>query len=232
MTGEGPKPRQLPFELGHEPALSRDHLVVSPANAAAVALVDRWPNWASPVAILAGPTGAGKSHLASIWRAIADAEPVAPAHIGTARRDPARPVLVDAIEPGRFDQTALFHLINEVRQQGTFLLITSRRFPAAWGVTLPDLASRLRAATLVEIGEPDDLLLSGVITKLFADRQVEVDSHVVRYLIARIERSLSTAGKVVERLDRAALERKAPITRALAAEIVGALDAGQGELDV
>lgn len=232
MAGGGDAPRQLPLELGHEPALSRDHLVVSPANAAAVALIDRWPDWSSPVAILAGPTGAGKTHLASIWRARAGAETLDPARIGAAGRAPGRPVLIDALEPGGFDQTALFHLINAVRQEGAFLLMTSRRFPSAWGVTLPDLTSRLRAATLVEIGEPDDLLLAGVITKLFADRQVEVESHVVRYLIARIERSLSTAGRVVERLDRAALERKAPITRALAAEIVGALDAGQGELDL
>ena len=63
----------------------------------------------------------------------------------------------------------------------------------AWGVALPDLASRLKAAATVEIGEPDDLLLAGVIAKLFADRQVEVEPHVVHFLVRRMERSLSTA---------------------------------------
>jgi hypothetical protein len=38
--------------------------------------------------------------------------------------------------------------------------------------------------------------------------------------------------RVVERLDRIALERKTPITRALAAEIVSAMDEGQGEFEV
>ncbi len=91
---------------------------------------------------------------------------------------------------------------------------------------------RLKAAATVEIHEPDDMLLAGVITKLFADRQVEVEPHVVQYLVRRIERSLATAMRVVERLDRAALEQKSRITRALAAEAVSAMDEGQGELDL
>ncbi|TIP96057.1 MAG: hypothetical protein E5X61_41955, partial [Mesorhizobium sp.] len=70
------------------------------------------------------------------------------------------------------------------------------------------------------------------ITKLFADRQVEVEPHVVQYLVRRIERSLATAMRVVERLDRTALERKTPITRALSAETVSAMDEGQGEFEI
>ena len=54
----------------------------------------------------------------------------------------------------------------------------------------------------------------------------------MQYLVRRIERSLATAMRVVERLDRTALERKMPITRALAAEIVSAMDEGQGELEI
>jgi chromosomal replication initiation ATPase DnaA len=99
-------------------------------------------------------------------------------------------------------------------------------------VRLPDLASRLKVAATVEIQEPDDLLLAGVIAKLFADRQVEVEPHVVQYLVRRIERSLATAIAVVDRLDKIALEQQTRITRALAGEVVNAMDEGQGELDV
>jgi chromosomal replication initiation ATPase DnaA len=55
---------------------------------------------------------------------------------------------------------------------------------------------------------------------------------VVQYVVRRIERSLATAIRVVEKLDAAALEQKTRITRALAAEVVGAMDEGQGELDL
>ena len=229
-----PDPRQLPLDLSHQVGRSRDDLVVSAANADAAALVDRWPDWLSPVVVLAGPPGAGKTHLAEIWRAQAGAESFPAGRLGADAVAAAslRPVLVEDADAGRLDENGLFHLINAVRAAGTGLLLTARRFPAAWGVKLPDLASRLKAAATVEIHEPDDLLLAGVITKLFADRQVEVEPHVVQFLVRRIERSLATAIRVVERLDRAALEQKSRITRTLAAQTLSALDEGQGALDL
>jgi chromosomal replication initiation ATPase DnaA len=226
-------PRQLPLDLGHRTAQSRDDLVVSPANAAAVALIERWPNWPSPVVVVAGPAGSGKSHLASIWRDRSGAAVMQGGAIGAwpPEGGEARSVLIDDADAAALDERGLFHLINAVGAAGQNLLLTSRRFPGAWGVKLPDLASRLKAATTVEIHEPDDTLLAGAMTKLFADRQVEVDQNVVQFLVRRIERSLSTAMRVVERLDAIALERKAPITRALAAETLSAFDEGQSELD-
>jgi hypothetical protein len=47
-----------------------------------------------------------------------------------------------------------------------------------------------------------------------------------------MERSLSTANRIVERLDREALEKKSRITRALAASVVTALDEGQAAFDL
>jgi chromosomal replication initiation ATPase DnaA len=223
------RPRQLPLDLAHSEGRSRDDLVVGRSNAQAVALVDRWPDWPSPVAILAGPAGSGKSHLAHVWREASNAVALEPGRLGQEAVDAAGqgPVLIDDVDAGALDETGLFHLINAVRQGGTSLLMTSRRFPAAWGVTLPDLASRLKAAATVEIHEPDDILLAAVTTKLFADRQIEVEPHVVQFLVRRIERSLSSAIEVVTRIDRAALERKTRITRALAAQVVEAMEEGR-----
>jgi chromosomal replication initiation ATPase DnaA len=227
------KPRQLPLDLGHGTAYSRDDLVVTPANAEAVALIDRWPDWPAPVVVLAGPAGAGKTHLATIWREASDAMAASPSTLGDAAAAlNGRSVLIDDVDAASIDEQGLFHLINVTRAAGARLLLTARRFPAAWGVRLPDLASRLKAAATVEIHEPDDMLLAGVMTKLFADRQVEVEPHVVQYLVRRIERSLATAMRVVEKLDRAAMEQKTRITRGLAAEVVSAMDEGQRELNL
>lgn len=227
------KPRQLPLDLGHSSGHSRDELVVSDANRQAVALIDRWPDWPAPVVVLAGPAGAGKSHIASIWAEMSAASTLCAASIEAAMPDLdlSRPVLVDDADID-LDEQGLFHLINAARGASSQLLLTSRRFPSAWGVSLPDLASRLKAAATVEILEPDDHLLAAVTTKLFADRQIEVEPHVVQFLVRRIERSLSTAIRVVDRLDRAALEQKTRITRALAADTINALDRGQVELDI
>jgi chromosomal replication initiation ATPase DnaA len=214
------RPRQLPLDLGHVAGLSRDDLVISATNRDAVALIERWPDWPSPVVLLAGPPGSGKSHLAAIWREHAGAAVTPAASIEAVLDDGSTPAaLVEDADSAQLDQTGLFHLINSVRSGGGHLLLTARSFPVAWRVTLPDLVSRLKAATVVEIHEPDDLLLAGVITKLFADRQVEVEPNVVQFLVRRIERSLSAAIDVVERLDTVAMERKSRITRALAGEV-------------
>lgn len=231
MPTSGDGPRQLPLDLGHAPRYSRDDLIASPANRAAIALLDGWPDWPTPVTVLAGPTGSGKTHIASIWRERSGADVLTASDLEPHAGDAAsRAVLVDDVDAGRIDEPGMFHLINSIQQSGGHLLLCSRRFPAAWGVKLPDLASRLKAASIVEIGEPDDLLLTGVIAKLFADRQVEIEPHVVQFIVRRIERSLSVAIDIVERLDRAALAAKAPVTRVLAGEVIGNLDRSDGQI--
>ncbi len=215
---------QLPLVFRHDPATGREDLLVSDRLSAAIAIVDYWPDWPSPVVIIAGPVGSGKSHLASIWREKTGAEAIHP-NAGSNAADIAatKPVLFEDVDRQGFDDTELFHVINSVRQNGTALLMTSRLWPMSWPVTLPDLRSRLKAATVVEIGEPDDELLTQVLFKLFADRQLLVDERLVAYIVNRMERSLEMAQIVVERLDRLALSRGTRLTRALAAEVLDEL---------
>lgn len=214
-------PKQLPLDLSHAPGLSRDDLIVGGANREAVDLIGRWPDWPSPIALLVGPAGSGKTHIASIWQAESGAVALDPARLeGDLMRGQIRPILVDGAGDGHIDEQGLFHLINAIRSAGSFMLMTSRRRPSSWSVRLPDLISRLKAATTIDIAAPDDQLLAAVIMKLFADRQVVVEPQVVSFLTSRMERSLSAASSLVDRLDRAALERKGRITRALAAEIL------------
>jgi chromosomal replication initiation ATPase DnaA len=215
---------QLPLVFGHDPATGREDLLVSDRLSAAIAIVDHWPDWPSPVVIIAGPVGSGKSHLASIWQERAGAETIHPV-AGSNAADVAAlgPVLFEDADRQGFDDTALFHVINSVRQNGTALLMTSRLWPMSWSVALPDLRSRLKAATVVEIGEPDDELLTQVLFKLFADRQLLVDERLVAYIVNRMERSLEAAQTIVERLDHMALGRGTRLTRALAAEVLDEL---------
>jgi chromosomal replication initiation ATPase DnaA len=221
--------RQLPLDLQQRPRLSREDFIKGRANETALKLIDSWPNWNAPVAIIWGPEGAGKSHLANIWLQHAGASQL----LVTSSLGPvSAPLLVEGADKGAIDETALFHLLNQAKQAGTTVLLTARKPPAGWGVNLADLNSRLAAATTVEIEAPDDALLSAVLAKQFADRQLAVEANVISYLVSRMERSLAAAGSVVEELDRLSLEKQVRISRALAALVVRDTDPSQTELDI
>lgn len=217
--------RQLTFDLGKTDAQTRADFFVSASNAAALAALDAWVDWPQGKMVLVGPAGAGKSHLARIWsaatgaarvegEALALADLPALARTGVVVVDDA-----DRVAGLAESERALFHLHNLLAGSGR-LLLTAEGAPAAWGIALPDLASRLEAAGVARIGLADDALLSAVLVKLFADRQISVTPALIRYLTTRIGRSVAAARRLVEQLDHAALAAGRPVTRALAAELL------------
>lgn len=220
--------RQLPLSLPHSAAMTRSDFIVGRANQSAVALIDRFPDWPNPVALLVGPVGSGKTHLGQIWKATTGAVEIAARDLATTGLDElvgTRPVLVEDLHEEGVVQTALFHLLNLVRERRVSALLTSQQPLAALRFDLPDLASRLRATVPVELQEPEDEMLARVIYKLFADRQLAVDPAVIDFLSHRMERSLGAANRLVELLDREALAAGRPITRQLAATVLSR-DAG------
>lgn len=223
MADRDGRPRQLPLELPALPALRREDFLAAPGNAAALALVDAFPDWPARVVCLVGPEGAGKSHLSAIFAERAGA-PVILARTLTREGVPAAlttgALVLEDLEPGTFDEAALFHLLNLAREQQAFLLMTARTPPSGFALATADLASRLRAIPVFEIAPADDALLAAVLVKLFADRQLSVDEATVQYLLLRMQRTVAGAKKVVEALDAAALAAHRPVTRALAAQVL------------
>ena len=217
---------QLPLILPHDAAYGRDDFLIGSSNQAAFALIDAWPNWPSAAALLAGPVGSGKTHLAHVWQAASGAVIMRASELRREQVEELARSGAVALEDAHagFDETALFHLFNAVREAGGSMLVTSRSWPQSWGLRLPDLASRLRAATPVEILEPDDDLLRRVLVKLFADRQIDIDPAVVEFLAVRMERSVAAAQALVDRLDRASLSAGRRITRPLAASVLAEQD--------
>lgn len=221
-------PKQLTFDLPGLEARGREDFFVSPANATAVGMIDLWPNWPSSKLLLIGPEGAGKTHLAHVWAARSGA-PVVQASDLPETDIPAlasAPVAVEDISRIAADsaaQDALFHLHNLTLANGHSLLLTARSEVPHIGLTLPDLASRLSAATAAPLSEPDDALLSAVLMKLFADRQLSPKPDVIPYLTRQMPRSFVAARTLVEEIDTAALAEGRAVTRALAATVLARL---------
>jgi len=217
-------PVQLTLDLPFDEAMTREDFIVSDANRQAFDFIQSWPMWPANVALLVGPAGAGKTHLANIWANAAGAQRHRAKNLAfeviESWLDTGALVLED-VDGSGLDEVALFHLINMVRGGQGYLLMTGERALSGWAVTLPDLASRLRAAVPVSIGAPDDFLMRQVFLKQFADRQLVIDEAVIDYLVQRMERSLNSVREMVARLDREAFSQGRAITKRLAGEVAG-----------
>lgn len=235
-------PEQLTFRLPHRPALGREDFLVAGPNRAAVAWIDAWPGWPQTALAVVGPAGSGKSHLARVWATRTDA--VALDARVLARREPRQLLgtgqhrahhacLIDDadwlfadLDDGEQPELErrLLHLHNVLRERGGHLLLTARTPPGRWPLSLPDLRSRLRAAPVAELQPPDDELLQALLVKQFADRQQQVPPRVVGFLWPRMERSFEAVARLVDALDKAALESKSGLTLQLARRVLAELE--------
>jgi chromosomal replication initiation ATPase DnaA len=214
---------QLTLDLPRRTALGRCDFLVSNSNAAAVAWIDRWPDWLSQALVLHGPPGCGKTHLLHLWSKRSSAVIVAGERLDdeeVARLVAAGRHRVAIDDADRASERALLHLHNSCLECRGSLLITARRPPASWHVTLDDLGSRLRAMLAVGVGLPDDALLAAVLVKQFADRQLRVAPEVVAYLIRRLERSFAAAADITAQLDAGSLRTGSAVTIPLARSLL------------
>lgn len=214
-------PKQLPFDFDHRPALGGADFFVAPSNAEAVAWVERWPDWPGTALAIVGPQGAGKTHLAHVFQALSHAPTITAGILreeGADRVLDRQPALVledvqGFVGPGGAGlEEELLHLYNLATEGDVKLLLTAKTPPARWSIALKDLSSRLNTAQVAEIRGPDDALLTALIVKQFADRQLGVDQEVLTYMLARMDRSFAGVRTLVRATDEAALAQKRAIT--------------------
>lgn len=181
----------LPLGTAATPA----RILLGPSNQAVVDAFARARTWPFATAILTGPSRSGKSLLAryfvdsGIGQAVDDADTLA--------------------------EDALFHRWNRAQREALPLLLVSGRAPGGWRIALPDLASRLSAALLLEIAPPDDNLLAGLAEQHAALRGMALGEAPLAWLLPRLERSHAAVERVIAAADRLSLERRQPVTISL-----------------
>lgn len=210
---------QFVFDLEPLRTFDESDFFIAPCNEQAIRLVSAWPDWPAHGAVIYGPQGSGKTHLARIWRKLSAAKDVKVGDLKlTDLLASTPPFLVEDIDQEAFDERTLFHCVNHARECGSFVLLTARTAPGQWSISLPDLRSRMRSFAAIRIDEPDDELLAAVLVKHFSDRQLRIAPDLIPYLLPRMERSMRAAEELVATLDQLSLAEHRKVTKAFAAK--------------
>ena len=218
--------RQLPLPFAHQPQFSAADFLEAASNEEALAWLapgaHGWPvAWPQHRLALWGPEGCGKTHLLHVWAARTGARLLDGPALPREPEPPDGPVAVDEADAAA--ERPLLHLLNAWAEAGQPVLLAARTPPARWTVALPDLGSRLRAVTAVEIHPPDDELLRVLLARLLAERQFAVAEPVQEWLRLRLPRTPAAMREAAARLDRAAMIAGGRVTRAVAAGVLRAM---------
>lgn len=217
-------PEQLPLPLPVPLRRGRHPFLISASNADAYALVMAPAQWPGPALSLWGPPSTGKTLLANTFVEAHGGTRIDASELDLALAGRLRhgPVTLDHLE-GLRDPVAAFHLFNAMAEGRQPLLLVARCPAGQLDFGLNDLRTRLRALPVAEIGEPDDALLTELLSCLLEDRQIPLAPDILSYLTRRMERSAAAALSLAEGLAVMSLSRKGPITREAAASVLSRL---------
>jgi len=118
-------------------------------------------------------------------------------------------------------QNALFHLVNSVRDQHHSLVLGCHSAPGDLVISLPDLGSRLRSASLVRTDRLDDAGKALVLKERAEGLGIRLSSEVSDFLLSRGSRQLSDLLVMLDELDHASLAQQRRLTIPLVKEILG-----------
>lgn len=224
-------PRQFALPFPHEPDYRRVPFLDDASNAAALTWLGRPEAWPNRRLLLWGETGCGKSHLLARWSDAAQGAIARGPDLDAwpeRSGDPAGAAPVIAIDDADLaPEEQLLHALNAAAEAGSLTLLSARTPPARWAIRLPDVASRLRAITAVEIGRPGDALLRLLLSRLLRERQLVVPQPVQDWLLARLPRTPGAIREATARLDRLALAAGTHVSRATAAAVLAAMASEQ-----
>jgi chromosomal replication initiation ATPase DnaA len=215
---------QLTLPWQWTPVFNEESFFVAPNNQDAYQMVRQNGESLAPGALfLWGEKACGKTHLAHLWAVKTRAlflrkEDLSPLSLLESHPQAAAYVLDDI--QNICDETALFHLLNLVKEHQSQLLITSRVSASCLPFILPDLCSRLRALPSITITLPDEISASAFLYKRFSDMHMKPPKGFVEHILTRAPRTYTDLDHLTRRLWEASLKEKRRPSTSLLKEIL------------
>jgi DnaA family protein len=175
---------------------------------------------------LSGPAGVGKSHLLQATCAMAQSTGAGSAYLPLSQLvalgpetlegwQGARVLALDdlAAVAGRGDwEQGLFRLYREADERGAVLLAADAAPPLLLKFSLPDLASRFAAATLLSLRPLDEPGQYEALRLRARARGLELPQETALYLQRRFRRDLPSLYELLDVIDEAALQAQRRLT--------------------
>ena len=173
-----------------------------------------------------GEPGTGKTHLLEAACRAAQEQGQAPLYVPLAEKAGLTPALledaeqvplvcvddVDAIAGDAKWEAALFALYEHLRAHGGMLVLAARSSPAAVGLKLADLATRLAAGLVYQLQPLSDAEKIAALRLRAQRRGLTMTEEVANYLLTRFPRDMHSLFALLDKLDSATLAAQRRLT--------------------
>jgi DnaA family protein len=175
---------------------------------------------------LAGPSGVGKSHLLQAICAYGREQATEVTYLSLAQLAQFGPGVLDGWQGARIValddmqrvvgdpawDLRLFGLHREIEERNATLVFGASEPPGRLRVSLPDLASRLAAATLITLRPLDETGQREALRLRALGRGLELPEDTALYLQRRFPRDLPTLYELFDQIDDAAFREQRRLT--------------------
>jgi len=190
-----------------------DDFCVGENNIEAFKIIQSWPEWKSKNINIYGPAKSGKTFLIKVLSEksksnIYDAKSFNKNSLDQVIKQNI--FILDNIEFVN-DEVLIQNLINDFQSKNKNICFTSSIIARSLPFSLKDLVSRLESFVSVEICNPDYNTFYKIFLKNLSDKQINLSSKEVQYILKKIERSYYSAFTFVKKLDELSLSYKKKI---------------------
>ena len=213
---------QLILKFPSHQAYKKEDFYVSPGNQEAYDFINSWPGWIKKIVNIFGPSGSGKSHLASILKNKTSYLQINSNELNEkifTRYKIKEALIIENLDE-KISEKLLFALWNVAMQDNKYLMITSKKPISSYKFKLKDLTSRVKSSLIIGIKLPSDDLISVIIAKSFSDKQIKVEKKHIDYIIKRIDRSYEKISQFILTLDKYSLKKRKPFSLKLIKEVL------------
>jgi len=213
---------QLILKFPSHQAYKKEDFYVSPSNQEAYDFINSWPRWIKKIVNIFGPSGSGKSHLASILKNKTSYLKINSNELNEkifTRYKIKEALIIENLDE-KISEKLLFALWNVAMQDNKYLMITSKKPISSYKFKLKDLTSRVKSSLIIGIKLPSDDLISVIIAKSFSDKQIKVEKKHIDYIIKRIDRSYEKISQFILTLDKYSLKKRKPFSLKLIKEVL------------